>query len=1859
MTEPARDRRHESGVPIAAIFFGVAAARRLADAGEPRPLEAMEMAERMRAAGKSEMAIYRATNKVLAGTEYAGVSYDAAGQPRFEVSDATAKLKVTSLATGSNVLGNVLEHAQSERAMPGRDILPVVHDSNVRGAAVAHDSIRLGDGMISKGMLGGAKVLKPKARGALLHEEQHVAQIHEGRPGGGTPDDFARDQTVTYKGKTGTLKGSSDEVVRINRYESLAGEQEAELTRARENMTAEQRRAQHPDGTFYESRVPRSEQIVTYDSDVAAMADIEDFGEKIGGARKDSATKTGRKPKTAEPADTRPGWMKRFVAAQELRGGQPTGQWTLLDTRKKNRYTGGAAQAVRQSFASQAEAERAIPLLAVSQKHYVRENYGKNAEGKYDSSQSTYEVWRKVSDRKQVRAVAETFPTREAAMRYMAENAPNLLGTAKGYGEEILAKPEKIVRKGPEWRKGDVDPSAFAKELGYRGVEFGNWQGERGQQLNMAYDAMRDLADITGVKPESLTLQQRLALAFGARGHGGKNAGRAHYEPQRAAINLTKEGGAGTLAHEWWHAADHHLAQLDDPALGKMEVGPDGTKVLPAARHMETSLYASQRVEAKRPGQLNDAVRQAYKELMETMLRKPEQVTVEASRYEKGFEAQKGRLAEQIKSIRDELTRELTYGKRNTAPASADQLAKFDEVASKILAGEGLDVEWKFAGDANARLGARGSMTYRYVGEALDAISNLYKEVRGRSGFDNQNRGGPMDRLAQAMKSTKQAMTQLEQAKASPTATVMTMTDFMRQARKLDEARTTPYWQTRHELAARAFEAYIQDKMAAAGRRSDYLSWGADNALYSIFEEAKPYPEGAERAAINAKFDKLFEAMKQAEVVAPAAPVAPAALAASDDIATAMQGAKGQQGWTDEARIASADARDVARPGEAKPAKTGYKPTDKWTDAEKYVDHPNGERTIAKSWIRAYEAEIRGLPDTDPTKPLRMEHAQILAGTRWRADGTAYSPALLEAAKAEVKAQQDAAFGQSKRGQRARKDQQAREATVGDNGGPSDAAIKTAEKLEAVARRTIESSQKEVNAPRLMNTARRARMGSGVIEQHQQNIADARTALKIAEALRNGEAGALANVKSLADVRELRRLAKEAEWATDRAQNRKWKEGGHGITPDDARNLGGAKGYVRLEPTEVERLRTALSGTKGLATDFKTLARFADQAKARNSFETSNPEVFKAIANVANAIKKADADKLKVQYKHEVRSLKWQANKYLEEVRDFNRQVKLAGSDPIGRQEALKAFLAVREGKVKPSPAVAMEQALIGQKIPGFFPTPESLAKRMAELADIQKGQTVLEPSAGTGRLAAAAAARGAKVEAVEMVPRLQEILKAKGLDVVDSDFTAMKAEPKYDRVLMNPPFEKGQDMAHVRKAFEMLKPGGKMVAVMGEGAFFRSDRQASEFRQWLEGVGGMSEKLPEGTFKESNTGVNTRLVTITKPAEVAEAAMKTVGERPGWSDAAREASAEVRASETSQKSAKPAPVEAAIERAMRTSAERAKKVEDAAGNKLVGFQNPSTLNAALKAQGKAESGKAKPSNVGESYAPGTRVKVAKWTQEGGDWSESATIVKNTKGTVPKGYHAVRFDDGGSVLVPNESLRASNEPPLASTKTVAELKSEAKAAGIKGAAKMSKGTLLAALGRLNDKAGTIAMIGAPVAAAAVAFDATRSQAKAAGDDTSSANIKGGMAAAAAGGTTAAVIYGMGKAIGFGLKGVARLAPAAAGPVGWAVVGGLTAYGAYRAYQTHKDSGRGGAAAALSLVGLDEALHLAKPRNMSAGPTRITAEQAQSFKAADEAHAAMRANQAENTLTGFQNPKNLASAMAAQGKAWDGNYGKKP
>ena len=156
--------------------------------------------------------------------------------------------------------------------------------------------------------------------------------------------------------------------------------------------------------------------------------------------------------------------------------------------------------------------------------------------------------------------IQDGFKTLYEASAYKKEHYAEMQERYRTLMDGIKPKfNENRERKGRDWRGGkDVSAEDFREAFDFRGVEFGNWmqQKDRRQALNECYDSLMDLAMVCGVSPKALSLGGKLAMAFGARGVGKFNA---HYEPDKVVINLTKTKGAGSLAHEWFHAIDNYF----------------------------------------------------------------------------------------------------------------------------------------------------------------------------------------------------------------------------------------------------------------------------------------------------------------------------------------------------------------------------------------------------------------------------------------------------------------------------------------------------------------------------------------------------------------------------------------------------------------------------------------------------------------------------------------------------------------------------------------------------------------------------------------------------------------------------------------------------------------------------------------------------------------------------------------------------------------------------------------------------------------------------------------------------------------------------------------------------------------------------------------------------------------------------------------------------------------------------------------------------------------------------------------------------------------------------------------------------
>jgi len=164
-----------------------------------------------------------------------------------------------------------------------------------------------------------------------------------------------------------------------------------------------------------------------------------------------------------------------------------------------------------------------------------------------------------------------------------------------------------------------------------------------------------------------------------------------------------------------------------------------------------------------------------------------------------------------------------------------------------------------------------------------------------------------------------------------------------------------------------------------------------------------------------------------------------------------------------------------------------------------------------------------------------------------------------------------------------------------------------------------------------------------------------------------------------------------------------------------------------------------------------------------------------------------------------------------------------------------------------------------------FFPSPPDVVARLMELADVQHGMRVLEPSAGKGAIAYACADAGAVVDCFELMEANFAALAGDTRlgSVRHMDFLAQAPDVIYDRVVMNPPFSKQADIKHVLHALRFLKPGGLLVSVMAASVAFRDNKLTQDFRDLIRERGGNIEALPEGAFKSSGTMVRSLIVTI------------------------------------------------------------------------------------------------------------------------------------------------------------------------------------------------------------------------------------------------------------------------------------------------------------------------------------------------------------------------------------------------------------
>ena len=167
-----------------------------------------------------------------------------------------------------------------------------------------------------------------------------------------------------------------------------------------------------------------------------------------------------------------------------------------------------------------------------------------------------------------------------------------------------------------------------------------------------------------------------------------------------------------------------------------------------------------------------------------------------------------------------------------------------------------------------------------------------------------------------------------------------------------------------------------------------------------------------------------------------------------------------------------------------------------------------------------------------------------------------------------------------------------------------------------------------------------------------------------------------------------------------------------------------------------------------------------------------------------------------------------------------------------------------------------------------FFPTPRAVAEIVCDMAELKQSSRVLEPSAGKGDLADAIFERSKTVYCYEINKKMCRDLDEKPYTLLACcDFLVVKPteQQPFDRVVMNPPFSRQQDIDHICHAYEFLKSGGILVSLISLAPFFRMNEKSVKFREWLEEHNAETIDVPAGAFKESGTMIPTKIVKIKK----------------------------------------------------------------------------------------------------------------------------------------------------------------------------------------------------------------------------------------------------------------------------------------------------------------------------------------------------------------------------------------------------------
>jgi len=399
-------------------------------------------------------------------------------------------------------------------------------------------------------------------------------------------------------------------------------------------------------------------------------------------------------------------------------------------------------------------------------------------------------------------------------------------GQRKTQFELLVA--DKIVRKGGRKIKEHPSNVELKQMFNLRDVQLGEWVAKDVKSATFHVEnvamGLADLADITGIPDNLVSLNGRLAVALGARGH---SKALAHYEPLEQVINITKMKGGGSLGHEWFHAFDNLIANAMTGGKYNVFLTESGRyeDLTDMQRHLVSNMLREKRYmeDQSKPEPAREWSRVSYERYKEKAKKAGVKNIDEIESQEDHVVAVKNafaNLAKEMMTGSATRTEDIHYTKDDYEYVNSESGKKFMEDVVKETFEETIE---------------KRKNTNYYQGYKRIKPAQLRRYIAAY--FGKEEKGGFMTSNTEKLTS-----------------------NFFENSKKLESNRSKPYWSDIKEMGARAFAAYLDDKLVEKGQKNTYLT---DKASNDDYKNHKPYPEGEERKAINAAFDELFKVVKE------------------------------------------------------------------------------------------------------------------------------------------------------------------------------------------------------------------------------------------------------------------------------------------------------------------------------------------------------------------------------------------------------------------------------------------------------------------------------------------------------------------------------------------------------------------------------------------------------------------------------------------------------------------------------------------------------------------------------------------------------------------------------------------------------------------------------------------------------------------------------------------------------------------------------------------------------------------------------------------------------------------------------------